>query len=79
VFLIDCRTRKGQSGSPVIRYRNGGGIIPHDNGAEVVSPVSKLLGLYSGRINSDSDLGVVWKTWAIAELLEHASLLPNAA
>ena len=78
IFLIDCRSRKGQSGSPVIRYSNGGGIITHDNGAQVVSPISKLLGIYSGRINEDSDLGVVWKTYAVAELLNYASTLPSA-
>ena len=73
VFLIDCRTRTGQSGSPVIRYQNGGGLITHENGPEVISPVCRLLGMYSGRINDDSDLGVVWKTSVIAELLDCAS------
>lgn len=75
VFLIDCRSRKGQSGSPVIRYRNGGGLFTYDNGTEVVSPVSQLLGIYSGRINADSDLGVVWKTYSLAELLNYACTL----
>ena len=32
-------------------------------------PVSKLIGIYSGRINSESDLGIVWKTSAILELV----------
>jgi hypothetical protein len=75
VFLIDCRSRKGQSGSPVIRYHNGGGLITHENGVEVVSPVCRLLGIYSGRINDESDLGVVWKARAIAELLDYASTI----
>ena len=78
VFLIDCRSRKGQSGSPVIRYRNGGGVITHDNGAEVVSPNCRLLGVYSGRINDESDLGIVWKAYALAELINYAGAL-NAA
>lgn len=73
VFLIDCRSRKGQSGSPVIQYHSGGGVITHENGTEVVSPISRLLGIYSGRINDESDLGVVWKAYAIAELLDYAS------
>lgn len=75
VFLIDCRSRKGQSGSPVIRYHNGGGLITHDDGTEVISSVTRLLGIYSGRINEESDLGVVWKTHAIAELVDYASTL----
>ena len=78
VFLIDCRSREGQSGSPVIRYHNGGGLITHENGMEVVSPVSQLLGVYSGRINVDSDLGIVWKTYSLAELLDYASTLRDA-
>jgi len=31
--------------------------------------VWKLLGIYSGRINDQSDLGMVWKTKAIVELV----------
>ena len=73
IFLIDCRSRKGQSGSPVIRYQNGGGLITHDDETEVVSSVSTLLGICGGRINDESDLGVVWKTYAISELLDYAS------
>ena len=73
VFLIDCRSREGQSGSPVIRYLEGGGLSSYAAGLEVFGPVCWLLGIYSGRINSESDLGVVWKAYAIAELLEYAS------
>lgn len=73
IFLIDCRTRKGQSGSPVIRYWNGGGSVTHDNGVEVVGLISQFLGVYSGRINEDSDLGIVWKSFVVSELLVYAS------
>jgi hypothetical protein len=68
-FLIDCRTRKGQSGSPVIAYRYGsadhraGGIIAYEK------PSTRFLGIYSGRVNPDADLGIVWKAAAIAELV----------
>ena len=31
---------------------------------------SRFLGVYSGRINAESDIGVVWKASAIAELLD---------
>ncbi len=79
VFLIDCRSRKGQSGSPVIRYRSGGGVITYDNGTEVVSPICRLLGIYSGRINNESDLGIVWKAYALAELINHACTLNSAS
>ena len=75
VFLIDCRSRTGQSGSPVILHNKSGGMTTHENGSEVINIINRLLGVYSGRINEDSDLGVVWKAYALAELLVHASLL----
>ena len=70
-FLIDCRARPGQSGSAVIAHRNGG-TVTLDNGSTAIytSPVSRFLGIYSGRINEQSDLGVVWKASAITQLTE---------
>jgi hypothetical protein len=69
VFLIDCRTRQGQSGSPVIAYRNGGAVALEDGASAMFNgPVSRLLGVYSGRVNAESDLGLVWKVEAIRRL-----------
>lgn len=74
LFLIDSRTRPGQSGSPVIAYFNSGMVPMKNGGAAVFSgPVEKLLGVYSGRINSQSDLGFVWKTSVITEILDQGS------
>ncbi len=71
VFLIDCRARPGQSGSAVITFR-GGGAVAMDDGSTAMfgGPVWKLLGIYSGRINEQSDIGIVWKATAIRELLD---------
>jgi hypothetical protein len=70
IFLIDCRTRPGQSGSAVIVHRSGGAISMEDGSTAMFSgPVTKLLGIYSGRLNDQSDLGIVWKVSAIQELL----------
>jgi hypothetical protein len=68
--LVDCRTRRGQSGSPVIAYRSGG-MIPLEDGSSVTysQPVWRFVGVYSGRINAESDLGLVWKAQAVQELL----------
>lgn len=66
VFLIDCRSRQGQSGSPVIAYRHGGWTQMEDGTSGVFGPIYRFLGLYSGRITGDSDLGMVWKPEAIA-------------
>lgn len=70
IFLIDCRSRPGQSGSPVIAYRSGGMVTLEDGSAAVFNgPVTRLLGIYSGRINEQSDIGIVWKAQAIQQLV----------
>jgi hypothetical protein len=71
-FLIDARTREGQSGSPVIAYSPGGPTTMADGSlAFMQGPIANLLGVYSGRINEESDLGVVWKVSVINEILEN--------
>ncbi|MFG1784022.1 trypsin-like peptidase domain-containing protein [Rhodococcus oryzae] len=124
-FLVDARTRTGQSGSPVIAFRNAGEPVTRiKDGRRSVDwarePISELLGIYCGRVvdqsmpvdggpkpggESDagdqelsldqrfersqrqftaqikslesrleqklgSDLGIVWKTWVIKEIVE---------
>ena len=70
IQLIDCRSRQGQSGSPVIAYRSGGMLAMRDGSSATFSgPVFKLIGIYSGRINEESDIGIVWKARAILELI----------
>ena len=32
---------------------------------------SEFVGIYSGRIHKDSDLGMIWKARAIAQLISH--------
>jgi len=72
IQLIDCRARQGQSGSPVIAYRSGGAVKMSDGSTAVFDgPVERFLGIYSGRVNAESDLGIVWKASAIAELIAH--------
>ena len=67
-FLIDSRTRSGQSGSPVITYRTTG--YQTQNSAMVVStaPAEQFVGVYSGRISEQSDLGFVWRSDALLEI-----------
>lgn len=81
-FLIDCRARQGQSGSAVIAHRNGGGVPMKDGGMAIFQgPVTRFLGIYSGRVNAESDLGIVWKTEAISQVVEQRGeqgVPPNA-
>ena len=70
-FLIDAKTRKGQSGSPVI-YHSTNGFDRKDNGFAIYGgPITHELGVYSGRINADSDLGYVWKWKLIKEIIDN--------
>lgn len=74
-FLIDCRTRQGQSGSPVIAFRPQG--FRKIEGGKIHATLSveakwEFLGIYSGRVNKESDLGRVWHVSALHALLEAA-------
>lgn len=70
-FLVDSRTRPGQSGSPVIIH-SPGGMTSFANGTARVAatPITNLLGVYSGRINDESDLGIVWKVQALRDVID---------
>lgn len=71
IFLIDCRSRPGQSGSAVVAYKSSGMVGMEDgSSAAFTGPVCRFLGIYSGRINAESDLGIVWKAAAIRQLTE---------
>lgn len=70
VMYIDCRSRQGQSGSPVLAYRWGGTAqMRNGSTAMIAGEFSRFVGIYSGRINKDSDIGIVWKVSAIEELV----------
>jgi hypothetical protein len=61
VVLLDCRANQGLSGAPVISTQGQG------NTKDL-----RLLGVYGGRVDSQSDIARVWKTSAVVELLETA-------
>lgn len=76
-FLIDCRSRQGQSGSPVIAFRSSG--YRSIKGGRISASLSpsvawEFLGIYSGRINPDSDLGTVWHVDCLAALVDAAEI-----
>ncbi|QOD12696.1 serine protease [Psychrobacter sp. 28M-43] len=77
VFLIDCRTRQGQSGSPVIAFRTSGHRSIKDKriSASLSSNTTwEFLGIYSGRVNAESDLGKVWHVSSLEELINAAEV-----
>lgn len=69
-LLVDSRTRTGQSGSPVIQFFRPGQMVPEADGgmAAYTGPVTRLVGVYTGRVNEQSDLGFVWRMSAIDEI-----------
>jgi len=69
LFLVDCRTRRGQSGSAVIAHRCSQ-LVQTGNLDICLPSQTRFLGLYSGRVNLDADLGFVWKARAIKEMVD---------
>lgn len=67
-FLIDATTRGGMSGSPVIARATGAYMTR--NGAYVISTghINRFIGVYSGRLREDSELGMVWRPNVIEEI-----------
>ncbi|MBW0114928.1 S1 family peptidase [Pseudonocardia abyssalis] len=70
LLLVDSRTRSGQSGSPVI-FTTGGKSVPTKDGGTMMGSGDEtiLVGVYSGRVNAESDLGFVWKASVIDEII----------
>jgi hypothetical protein len=71
-FLIDASTRSGMSGSPVV-FRPLGPYLKKSGEMSVADGnMSIFMGIYSGRIRDDSDIGIVWRPKIVAEVLDHA-------
>lgn len=69
-MLIDCRAREGQSGAPVYAKREGQYMTLDDSHVVIEGFAYSFVGIYTGRINEKSDLGIVWKAKVVAELVE---------
>lgn len=67
VFLIDAATRGGMSGSPVIIRQRGATYTRNSFG--MGGQVQQFLGVYSGRLPGDSDIGIVWKVKCLEEII----------
>lgn len=78
VFLIDCRARPGQSGSPVYTHFKKGDVLTYDGkDYQAKNDMYYFLGVYSGRLRADSDLGIVWNRTMLQELVEYADKCEN--
>lgn len=68
VFLIDATTREGMSGSPVVRRAHGGYRTTTGDYAIGIDG-TRFLGVYSGRIHGESEIGRVWRPFLVNEIL----------
>ena len=78
-MLVDTASRPGMSGAPVIQRAHGLTLVEFgDDGGlarptEFSFPVTKLIGIYSGRLHThsslDAQLGMVWPRVLVDELL----------
>lgn len=69
-FIIDATTRPGMSGSPVVlrsytSYVSKNGIYNVDGKTH-----TRFMGVYSGRLRDDSEIGLVWSPKTILDILD---------
>lgn len=68
-FLIDATTRSGMSGSPVVLRLHGGYATSKGNYMLAGGADTRFMGVYSGRIHDESELGRVWRPRLISAIL----------
>ena len=71
LFLIDATTRGGMSGSPVVLRLSSG--FKNKDGKMIMGSSgyrTLFLGVYSGRLSEDSEIGRVWRPRLINEILQ---------
>jgi hypothetical protein len=69
-FLVDSRTCQGQSGSAVVFFTTAGTFLDlQGNSVSAAGVTEVFVGVYSGRIHSQSDLGYVWRASAVREII----------
>jgi hypothetical protein len=70
-FLIDAKTREGQSGAPVIVHNPSPlGVDLDGKVQQLGGAVTQLIGVYSGRVNLSEDIGFVWRAQAIVDIID---------
>ena len=68
-FLIDATTRGGMSGSPVVLRLYGGYATSRAAMKLGGGPGTRFLGVYSGRIHDQAEIGRVWRPSVVREIL----------
>lgn len=73
-FLIDCASKSGMSGSPVLYYSSNGYIRIRGMTHQYDRDVAVLAGIYVGRVDvegeADAQIGTVWNQSVIDEIIQ---------
>lgn len=73
-FLIDCASKSGMSGSPVLYYNPNGSIQISATRHQYAHEIAILAGVYVGRLgvtkDADPQVGTVWKQSVIDEIIQ---------
>ncbi|MFP7658118.1 trypsin-like peptidase domain-containing protein [Chryseobacterium proteolyticum] len=76
MFLIDASTREGMSGSPVYCVRTGHALVDGKL-MSGESTIARFLGIYAGRVGDDIEIGRVFKSNCLNELMINYYNLAN--
>lgn len=86
-FLIDCASRQGMSGAPVVAYSRHGDTRDQQMIRYTGEPTTLLCGIYVGRLRDpeadgademfEAQLGTVWKTSVIDEIIDGGRHAPH--
>lgn len=74
-FLIDATTRSGMSGSPVAIRISGAYMKKQGVYTFPETIIYKFLGIYSGRLDNDVELGRVWRPNVLLEIFDSNKIL----
>ncbi|MBA7480804.1 hypothetical protein ES707_16266 [subsurface metagenome] len=66
-FIIDSTTKPGMSGAPVIARRIG--MYRTSKTIQMGGQATRFVGIYSGRIHDQADIGIVWRPEIISAIL----------
>lgn len=70
IFLVDASTREGMSGSPVYCISKGQTVIGNNIAIGLSEAPINFLGIYSGRIGNDIEIGRVFKPSCLHEIFK---------
>ncbi|CAB3759375.1 hypothetical protein [Paraburkholderia solisilvae] len=72
-FLVDCASREGMSGAPVVSY-NRTGLTMNGGAIQVGTPTTIFHGIYTSRVGKadlfEAQIGTVWQRTAADEIID---------